>query len=183
MSALNLFAGRRTFWHPILLVLGIALLGCFFAKVEIQIEGPVGWAGSLPTWRVQHHWLLDIFWGGRPMTGYHAWVFSFMALVFHAPVLIAGRWSWKLEARMLGCVMLFWIVEDLEWFLLNPAYGWDKLSPAEAPWHKHWFLGVPLDYVTFTFVGVLLLWWSFRPPRNSKEELPDATGKTPPADL
>ncbi|WP_407669535.1 hypothetical protein [Paraburkholderia heleia] len=42
---------------------------------------------NLPTWRIEHHWLLDIFWGSRPMTGYHAWVFPFMALFFHLPPL------------------------------------------------------------------------------------------------
>jgi len=54
----------------------VALMAFFFAKVEIQIEGAAGWASALPTWRIESHWLLDIFWGGRPMTGYHAWVFS-----------------------------------------------------------------------------------------------------------
>ena len=83
----------RPAWHFALLVLWVAVLGFFFAMVEIQIEGPAGWAASLPTWRIESHWLLDIFWGGRPMTGYHAWVFSFMALVFHLPVFINGVWS------------------------------------------------------------------------------------------
>lgn len=147
--------------------------------VEIQIEGEVGWAGSLPTWRLEHHWLLDIFWGGRPMTGYHAWIFSFMALMFHAPILILGRWTVKLEARMLGCVMLFWIVEDLMWFVCNPAFGWSGLTPERVSWHKHWLLGIPLDYITFSFVGAVLIWYSFRP----NKEIADASGKTPPVDL
>lgn len=63
----------------------VALLGLFFAQTEIQIEGGAGWAANLPTWRIEHHWLLDIFWGGRPMTGYHAWVFPFIAMFFHFP--------------------------------------------------------------------------------------------------
>ena len=58
---------------------------------EIQIEGPNGWATSLPTWRIEHHPLLDIFWGGRAMTGYHAWFFSFILLVFHLPHVIYGK--------------------------------------------------------------------------------------------
>ena len=41
----------------------VSLMAFFFAEVEIQIEGDAGWATSLPTWRIEQHWLLDIFWG------------------------------------------------------------------------------------------------------------------------
>ena len=50
----------------ILLLAWVALLGFFFAQNEIQIEGAAGWAANLPTWRIEHHWLLDIFWEGVP---------------------------------------------------------------------------------------------------------------------
>ena len=74
------------------------VVALFFANVEIQIEGPNGWASALPvTFRIEEHWLLDIFWGGRPLTGYHAWVFSFMALAFHLPLVWSFRWSLKLD--------------------------------------------------------------------------------------
>ena len=152
---------------PLLHALGylawIFLLALFFAKVEIQIEGGQGWAAGLPTWRVDQHWLLDIFWGGRPMTGYHAWVFSFMMLVFHLPAFWAWKWSWSLEARTLGGLMLFWIIEDFLWFLFNPEFGWEKFAPANIPWHRHWVLCVPTDYLTFTIVGMILLIFSFWP--------------------
>ena len=150
------------FTSPWLLLGWILLLSFLFAQVEVQIEGAQGWAAGLPTWRIEKHPLLDIFWGGRPMTGYHAWVFSFMALVFHLPVFMAGTWSLKFEARILGSIMVFWIVEDFLWFLLNPAFGWKKFSPEFIPWHRQWLAGVPLDYVTFTAIGALLLWLSFR---------------------
>ncbi len=137
------------------------LCSFFFAKVEIQIEGPAGWAANLPTWRIESHWLLDLFWGGRPMTGYHAWVFSFMALVFHLPILMSGRWTFSREARIIGCLMLFWIIEDFLWFILNPAYGMSRFSPGQVPWHKNWVLGMPTDYLTFTVIGGALYIWSF----------------------
>jgi hypothetical protein len=54
-------------------VLPLALL---LANVEVQIEGSAGWAANLPTWRIEDGWLLDLFWGGRPMTGYHVYIFS-----------------------------------------------------------------------------------------------------------
>ena len=37
------------------------LLAYFFAQAEIHIEGDAGWAANLPTWRIEEHWLLDIF--------------------------------------------------------------------------------------------------------------------------
>lgn len=147
--------------HPWLLLGGILLLSFFFAKVEIQIEGGAGWAAGLPTWKVDQHWLLDIFWGGRPMTGYHAWVFSFMFLVFHLGMLVHGKWSLKQEARILGSLMIFWIVEDFLWFVLNPYYGLSRFTPALIPWHKKWLWIVPTDYVTFLVLGGLLYWYSF----------------------
>ena len=54
-------------WHVFVLIIWVALLGFFFAMTEIQIEGCHGWASSLPTWRIEKHPLLDIFWGGRAM--------------------------------------------------------------------------------------------------------------------
>jgi hypothetical protein len=145
----------------VLLLLWIALTAFFFANVEIQIEGPAGWAASLPTWRVENHWLLDIFWGGRPMTGYHAWVFSFMFLVFHLGVFINLNWSLRTEARIIASLMLFWVVEDFLWFIVNPSYGIQNFSRNKIPWHKHWFMQMPVDYWFFSMVSVLLIWASY----------------------
>jgi hypothetical protein len=144
-----------------LLLSWIVLTAFFFSEVEIQIEGPAGWASSLPTWRIEKHWLLDIFWGGRPMTGYHAWVFSFMFLVFHLGVFINLQWSLKTEARIIASLMLFWIIEDFLWFILNPAFGIRNFSHNKIPWHKQWVLHMPVDYWTFTLVAALLMWWSY----------------------
>lgn len=149
--------------RPIALAVWVAVLAFFFANVEIQIEGANGWAASLPvTFRVEHHWLLDLFWGSRPFTGYHAWVFSFMALFFHLPMVWEGRWSWRTELRVLSLVSWFWIVEDALWFVLNPAFGWAALDPAHVPWHLHWFAGLPTDYWTFgvaSSLGYVASWW------------------------
>lgn len=150
-------------WRPLALLLAyVALLAFFFAQVEIQIEGGAGWAANLPTWRIEQHWLLDIFWGGRPMTGYHAWVFSFMALVFHLPAVLMGRWSWRIELRILGALALFWIIEDWLWFVMNDAYGLARFAPEFVPWHKHWLLGVPTDYIVMGLLGLAMLILSYR---------------------
>lgn len=144
------------------LLVVLSLLAAVFAQVEIQIEGATGWAANLPTWRVENHWLLDYFWGGRPLTGYHVWVFLFMALVFHFAFFLHGRHSLRLELRVLGSLALFWILEDFLWFVLNPAFGLSRFNREYIPWHHHWLLGVPVDYWMYLALGTLLIWLSFR---------------------
>lgn len=152
---------RRRAAHFVRLVGFVALLAIIFALTEIQIEGGAGWAANLPTWRVEQHWLLDLFWGGKPLTGYHLSIFSFMALAFHLPVVMA-RWSWRLEARVMASLLLFWPLEDVLWFVLNPAFGWARFTPADAPWHKHWWLGAPVDYSVALALAALLFTLSYR---------------------
>lgn len=139
----------------------VGVLAYFFAQVEIHIEGDAGWAANLPTWRIENHWLLDIFWGGRAMTGYHAWVFPFIALFFHFPMFLLGQWSWQLEARVVASIMLFWITEDFLWFIINPAFGWKRFHPGHATWHKHWAGGAPVDYWIFSAISAALFWYGY----------------------
>ena len=144
-----------------ILLLWILLLALFFAKVEINIEGGNGWGAGLPTWRIEKHWLLDIFWGGRAMTGYHAWVFPFIILLFHTVFFVGCQWSLKLEARIVASLMLFWLIEDFLWFVLNPHYGFRKFNKNDIPWHSHrWFIFMPVDYWIFMVAASMLLWYS-----------------------
>jgi hypothetical protein len=142
-------------------LVGVAALSGVFAKVEIHIEGTAGWAANLPTWRIEKHWLLDVFFGGRPLTGYHAWMLAFMVLVFHFPFLLDYTWSRRHEARVAAGLIEFWIVEDFLWFVLNPAFGIRRFTKAHVPWHKHWFLWAPTDYYTFAAAMAFLLWYAF----------------------
>lgn len=140
----------------------VALMGLFFANAEIHIEGGAGWATSLPTWRIEKHLLLDLFWGGRAMTGYHAWVFSFMILVFLMPLAFNGRWRARDLLLALAGLIVFWIVEDFLWFVLNPAFGWARFNAASAFWHKNWVLGAPVDYWVGSAVAALIVWLRHR---------------------
>lgn len=142
----------------ILLIIWILILAFFFAKVEIHIEGDNGWASALPTWRIEEHWLLDIFWGGRPMTGYHAWIFPLIILFFHLPFFFYGTWNWVYELKALASVQLFWLFEDFLWFVLNPAYGIRKFRKAHIPWHKRWVLFMPIDYWFYGILAMIMLW-------------------------
>jgi hypothetical protein len=142
-------------------ILSVFLLGFFFAKLEIAIEGDAGWAENLPTWRIEGHWLLDIFWGGREMTGYHAWAFSIIALFFHFPLVFSGDYSWQAEIRALASIMLFWVSEDFLWFVLNPAFGFKRFEKTHASWHKNWVAGAPIEYWIFTPLGFGLMYLSY----------------------
>jgi len=149
-------------WKSIGIFIGyISLLAFFFANVEVQIEGGAGWAESLPTWRIDQHWLLDIFWGGRPMTGYHAWVFSFMFLALHFPFFAGLKWTWRNQLRIIAGLQLFWIIEDFIWFVINPAFGLAKFNAENIPWHIEWIWFMPTDYWTFTITAIVLLSISF----------------------
>ena len=145
----------------------VLLLAYFFANVEIQIEGAAGWAAGLPTWRVEKHWLLDIFWGGRPLTGYHAWVFPCVALFFHFPLLFMRHFSLRAEARIIAFIAIFWITEDFLWFALNPAFGLARFSPQFVPWHIHWLGPAPVDYWISLGAACVLLALSCWPSNRS----------------
>jgi hypothetical protein len=152
-----------TLMHLAMTVGWVTLLGYIFAQAEVHIEGEAGWAANLPTWRIEEHWLLDVFWGGRAMTGYHAWVFPFIAVFFHFPLFFFGEWTWQLEARVIASIMWFWIVEDFLWFILNPAFGWKRFNKDAAAWHKNWIAGAPVEYWIFSVVSAVLFWYSYFP--------------------
>jgi hypothetical protein len=136
------------------------LLAVLFSQIEIQIEGAAGWAANLPTWRIEKHWLLDLFFGGRAMTGYHAFVLPFIALFFHFPVCFVRPWTLRHECLVSGCLIAFWIVEDFLWFVTNPAFGLSRFNADGIPWHKHWLWMAPVDYWAFSAVAIGLLAFS-----------------------
>ena len=66
------------------------VLGAYFffiafilAHLEIQIEGPHGWAEKLPTWRWDGPGVRR--WFGKPVTGYHLCLVTCILLFLHVP--------------------------------------------------------------------------------------------------
>ena len=161
MTDLSAMLQKLDLFHFLLLLSYVFVLGFFFAKVEIQIEGSAGWATSLPTWRIEQHLLLTLFWGGRAMTGYHAWVFTFIALIFHFPLAMMGEWTWLLEGRVVSSLMLFWVMEDFLWFVLNHDFGLARFGPEHAFWHKNWWMGAPVEYWGASAIGLVLMAYSY----------------------
>ncbi len=140
----------------IVYLFGFALL---MALVEIEIEGPWGWAEKLPTWyRVEGAAarLYGRLMSGKPLTGYHAFMLVLPLFAFHLPFVEGLRWSWAAEARLLASYMLWMVAWDLLWFLFNPAYGWRHFRRGQIWWHNRAWIGrFPIDY--YNGVGASLL--------------------------
>src|SRR5436305_9057483 len=96
----------------ILFLFGYALL---FALVEIEIEGPHGWAERLPTWfRVSTRAarFYGLFMRGKPLTGYHAVMFVLPLWSFHIGFFAGVSWSWAAEAATLGSYTAWVVIWD-----------------------------------------------------------------------
>lgn len=130
------------------------------ARVEIHIEGPHGWAVNLPTWRWGPAWWLNLT-NGKELTGYHVWLTLFLIGMFHLPLVFTG-FSRALLAKCLSSYIMVTAAWDLQWFVWNPAWGFNALRTREVPWFKHKILGLPVDYfMGYTVSGALtaLIWF------------------------
>ena len=130
----------------VLFLFGYALL---FAAVEIEIEGPHGWAERLPTWfRVTPpyaRWYARLM-NGKPLTGYHAVMFVLPLWSFHVGFASGVPWSWPAEAATVAAYLAWVATWDFLWFLLNPRFGWDRFRQGEVWWHSRWIGRFPVDY-------------------------------------
>jgi hypothetical protein len=129
------------------------------ARVEIHIEGAHGWAVNLPTWRWGPEWWLRAT-NGKELTGYHVWLTVFLIGMFHLPLVFAG-FSLALLAKCAASYMLVTAAWDLQWFVWNPAWGFEGLRTRDVPWFRRKALGLPVDYfVGYAVSGALtaLIW-------------------------
>jgi hypothetical protein len=133
----------------------LILTAAVFAQLEIQIEGPNGWAAHLPTWRIQNRWT-RLFYGSRPLTGYHLWMLIFVLAMVHAPVALKPAiFSGGLELRIISFYILFFLVEDFLWFVLNPAFGIRRFRREHIWWHApSWWWVMPRDYWVYGTIGL-----------------------------
>lgn len=145
-------------------VIYLFIMALILAVIEIQIEGKNGWASKLPTWRPMVDGKLDKIFrkivSGKPTTGYHLAVFSFVLLFIHYPFFAGLSWDWKVELHTLSLFILFSAVWDFLWIVLNPHYGIKKISVEHIWWHSKRLWGVPVDYflsLIFSFILYLPL--------------------------
>jgi hypothetical protein len=140
-----------------LFFLSLVVAATLFALVEVQMEGPNGWAAGLPTWRIDNRWTRR-FCSAKPLTGYHLYMQLYTLAAVHLPFgLGLAQLTWRNEARVLAFFVLFWVLEDFLWFVLNPAFGLKRFRAEHVWWHAPtWWWLMPRDYWIFTPVGILI---------------------------
>jgi hypothetical protein len=148
--------------NPAIFFLFLLLTSFTFAKVEIAIEGKYGWAEKLPTWRLPStNWASLLFFSGKPATGYHVWMETFILAMLHF-VYAFTEPSWSIELQILAFFFFFSVAEDFLWFALNPAFGLKKFRKEKIWWHrKHWWRIAPRDYFLLGALGAVLYAISF----------------------
>jgi len=161
----------------VLINLYIFILAIFLAILEIQTEGKDGWAAALPTWRARKDSRLGKysakFMSGKELTGYHASLFSFLILVFGMPYAFGLPLTIAELSKMTALFLLFIVLWDFLWFVMNPYFAMKNFDKGHILWHKHWVWRAPRDYyygVIFSFFIILLgqifsgnndliIWW------------------------
>lgn len=143
---------QATFWFA---------LAFLFAAVEIEIEGKYGWAERTPTWYRTTGIAARIYglvMGGKPLTGYHLWMFLLSVMIFHIPFASGVEWSWQAEFTALSIYFAWAPLWDFLWFVLNPHWGLKNFKRDRVWWHAKswWVLGFfPLDYLVGWFISIV----------------------------
>lgn len=136
------------------------IMALVLAIVEVQIEGQHGWASNLPTWRPKDgskvNKMFSKIMSGKPTTGYHLAVFSLVILIMHYPFFVGLNWNWEKELQTLSLFLLFSIVWDFLWIVVNPHFGIKKISVEHIWWHSKRWWGVPADYFLGLFFSFVL---------------------------
>lgn len=114
------------------------------AWMEIEIEGPHGWASKLPTAPFDNAITRILF--GSPITRYHVAMGLTILAFAHIPVLFVQPWSVANELIIIGYTILHLTLEDFLWFVFNPAFGLRKFKREHIWWHKRWIFKLPLGY-------------------------------------
>ena len=131
----------------------IFILSLIFAFLEIEIEGPNGWAKRLPTWYRKSGFFSRIFYNlfpRKPLTGYHLFILPLVFLFLHFVFFVGVEWTIANEIIIL--ISYCWIImtEDFLWFIFNPYFGIGKFKSEKIWWHSrmNWFFKhIPLVYV------------------------------------
>jgi len=139
----------------------ISILAVRLAWLEIEIEGPHGWAKNTQTAEIKNgltYWFFRFLLGGRPVTVYHVYIFSVVLLIFHAPYFYGSVWTLSRELITLAHYLVAAALWDYLWFIFNPHYGVNKFKPATIWWHNNeaWLFCRPLSYYKAWLGSVVL---------------------------
>lgn len=137
------------------------VLAVVLALLEIQIEGPHGWAKKLPTWRPKARNKAINFYikmmSGREPTGYHMLMFSFVALILHLPYVFGRSLTIENWLTTVSVFFIFVILWDFLWFVMNPYHPLKKFSKEHIWWHKRWWGRAPTDYYLSILLSLIVL--------------------------
>ena len=130
------------------------------ACIEIESEGKYGWADKAPTWyRTTGFWgrAYGMAMGGKPLTGYHAFMFFLPVMIFHVPFFMGVEWSIAAEFGAWALYFAWCPMWDYFWFVLNPAYK-GKFKREHIWWHAKscWVGGLfPIDYLVGVVISIV----------------------------
>lgn len=143
----------------------LCALALWFALIEIEIEGPHGWALRLPTWfrtRGPAGRVYGALSSGKPLTGYHLFMATLPLVILHLPFGYGADWSWAAELMIGATYLAFAIGWDYLWFILNPAFGLPRFRRGEVWWYSGPWIGrLPHEYyvaVGASFAVAALAW-------------------------
>jgi hypothetical protein len=125
--------------HIKFVVIGI-ISAVLMALLEVQIEGSKPWAEALPTWRVNVpvSFINDLGLGGKPLTGYHTYLWLLVFSLLHF-TFVGRSWSIKKELRIVAFFLFFTTLEGVLWFVFNTNVGIKGFLPhgvnlTQEPW-------------------------------------------------
>jgi hypothetical protein len=139
--------------HPFWQSLFLFILAIIFAGLEIESEGKDGWAFKMPTWYRTEGMIAKIYgliMAGKPLTGYHSFMFFLPIIIFHFPFFMETDWTLANELLCWALYFSFAPVWDYLWFVLNPHYGVKNFKKENVWWHSKsiWLFNIiPLDYL------------------------------------
>jgi|TARA_B110000483_G_C18025407_1_gene476606 hypothetical protein len=122
-----------------------------FSAIEVELEAAAGWAVNLPTDCAFLGW-----------TFYHVYMNVLVLLTIFGITRIyesdfsknRHKYIWTVMVYVVR-ILIWFCVEDIMWFILNPSYGLLRYTQEDIYWHadKTWFLGTLLmNWVIFAFV-------------------------------
>ena len=126
------------------------VIALVLAHLEIQIEGPHGWAEKLPTWRWDSPGVRR--WVGKPVTGYHVCLVTCLLLLLHVPQFHGA--SWERETDLLSMFFFLTVTWDFLWFACNRHYGVGRFRKGQIWWFPAWTFGVPRPYFLLTALSL-----------------------------
>lgn len=146
------------------MIIYLFILALVFALLEIEIEGKYGWSEKTQTWyRYDPRATVNKFLGGKPLTGYHIFIFGSAILISHLPFVFNLPWNIKNELWILAIHFAWTPLWDYLWMVFNPHYGISEFKQNKVWWYQNsvWIGGVmPMEQIIQWGISLVLAWFS-----------------------